>query len=330
MLSSWPISSRKVSSRPIWASVCVRNPAKTSCWRACIRRSSVGQVVPAVDPRRPLGQHGGVGNDAAGDLAGEDLLPPRVPAVVERTPVRLDPLGCDVVRRVHGAEGEVQEERLARRGLLLVEHVLHRPVGQILAQVVPVARARRRVDVVVVLDDARGPVVGVTLEEAVVPLEAEPERPAVERARRRPLEPRRQVPLADGHRAVAGVAQDAREGRCALRQPGRVAREAERDIGQEPHAHGVVVPSGEERRPGRRTEGGDMEPVVAEAAVGERIHVRRGDPRAERAEVGEAGVVEDDRHDVRRAGRRLWFERRDGRRVGDGQAEPLRSWCHQE
>ena len=98
--------------------------------------------------------------------------------------VGVDPLGGDVVGRVHGAEGEVQEERLARRALLLVLHHADGLVGQVLAQVVPVLGSARRLDVVVVADQVRRPVVGVALQEAVVALEAHAERPGVERARR--------------------------------------------------------------------------------------------------------------------------------------------------
>ena len=102
-------------------------------------------------------------------------------------------------------------------GLLLVADVADRLVGEILGEVVAVVRCARRLDEVVVAHEVRRPLVGVAVEEAVVALEAEPERPAVERPRRAELPTRREVPLADRERAVPRVAQDARQrrSRCA-------------------------------------------------------------------------------------------------------------------
>ena len=82
--------------------------------------------------------------------------------------------------RVHGAEREVEEEGFARRAMLLVQDHAHRLVGEILAEVVAVLGPSRRVDVVVVAHQVRRPVVGVTLQEPVVPLEPETEGPRVE------------------------------------------------------------------------------------------------------------------------------------------------------
>ena len=142
-----------------------------------------GRSRPAPTPgaRR---QHGALGHDARGELAGEHLLAPGVPPLVEHAPVGVDPLGGHVVRGVHGAEREVQEEGLARRPLLLVLHHADGLVGQVLAEVVPLLGPARRLDVVVVADQVRGPVVGVALEEPVVALEAEARAARCRRARR--------------------------------------------------------------------------------------------------------------------------------------------------
>ena len=69
-----------------------------------------GQVVPRPHPARPLGQRGAGGHDPVLDLAGEGPLPPPLPAVVEPAAVPVDPLGRRLVRGVHGAGGEVEEE----------------------------------------------------------------------------------------------------------------------------------------------------------------------------------------------------------------------------
>ena len=167
------------------------------------------ELAPRLHPFGPRGEHGPFGDDPRGDLAFEHFLAPRVPPLVEDAAVGVDPFGRDVVRCVHGSQREVQEERLARRGLLLVQHHADRLVGQVLAEVVALFGPAGRVDVVVVADQIGGPVVGVALEEAVVALETEAERPRVEGPGRRALPSGGQVPLPDGQRRVAGVAQQA-------------------------------------------------------------------------------------------------------------------------
>ena len=85
----------------------------------------------------------------------------------------------------------------------------------------------------------------------------------------------------------------------------RVAGITHRQIGQETHPHGVVVAAGEERGASRRTQRGHVETVVAEPPVGQPVDGRGGNVRAEAAQLGEAGVVEDDGHHVGGARRRL-------------------------
>ena len=168
------------------------------------------EVGPGLHPLRPLGQHGALGHHSRGELAVEQLGAPDVPSLVEHAPVGVDPLGRHVVRGVHGAQGEVQEVGLARGTLLLVLHHADRLVGQVLAEVVALLGPAGSLDVVVVTHEIGGPVVRVPLQEPVVALEAEPsgqveKGPAAERCQRG------EVPLADGHRRVAGVTQETGE-----------------------------------------------------------------------------------------------------------------------
>ena len=114
------------------------------------------------------------------DLAGEGVPAPGVPAAVEHPPVRLHPFGGHVVRRVHGAQREVQEERFAGRALLLVAHHSDGLVRQVLAEVVPLLGPAGGLGVVVVAHQVGRPVVGVPLEEPVVAFESHPEGPRVE------------------------------------------------------------------------------------------------------------------------------------------------------
>ncbi len=74
----------RVESRPTWWSVCARNAAYTSIWRARTGFSSSGMSSHAgisVGPRRQLG----VGGDHAERLlAGEDLVAKRIPPASKR------------------------------------------------------------------------------------------------------------------------------------------------------------------------------------------------------------------------------------------------------
>ena len=141
--------------------------------------------------RRPVGHVGIVprqlrvrGYDAEFLLPGEHLLPVGVPAIVERARVPVRPFLRHMMRRVGGAEAQVQVERLGRVDLLSVGDELHRLVDQVLAEVVALLGRARRLHLVVVVHQIRIPLAGVTTEEAVEPLEAAPERPPVIRARR--------------------------------------------------------------------------------------------------------------------------------------------------
>ena len=281
------------------------------------------EIGPGLDPLGALGEHRAFGHHARRTLAREELLAPGVPSLVEQAAVRIHPFGRHVVRGVHGAQGEVQEERLARRPLLLVLHHADRLVGQVLTQVIALFGPAGRLDVVVVADEVRGPVVGVALQEPVVALEAEAEGPGVEGPGRRTLPTRREVPLADGHGRVPGIAQEPGERGRRLGQAGVVTGEPQRDVGQEPHPDGVVVAAGEEGRPGGRAQRGDVEAVERGSAGGQGVQVRCPDVGAEGPQVAEAGVVEHDGDDVGRALGRLGIVGESWRRLGRGETDLL-------
>jgi hypothetical protein len=146
---------------------------------------------PSLRRQRPPVGHVGIvarqlgvgGNDTEFLLPGEHPLPVGVPAVVKLARVPVRPLFRHVVRRVRGAEAQVQVERLGRVDLLDVGNELHRLVAQVLAEVVTLLGRARRIHLVVVVHQIRIPLAGVTAQEAVEALEAAPERPPVERAR---------------------------------------------------------------------------------------------------------------------------------------------------
>ena len=214
------------------------------------------------------GRQLGVGRDHAQLLLPrEGALPRRVPAVVELAGVAVGPLLRHVVRRVRRAGGEVDEERLVRHQRLLLPHPAAGPVGEVLGQVVgalhgPGRRLHRGGAVV-----ERGvPLVVLAADEAVEGLEpAAAGRPGVERPHRGGLPDRHLVALAELRGGVAVQLQGQRQRRLGVRPQRAVARGRGGGLGDAAHADRVVVAPGEQRLPGRRAQGGGVEPVVLQA-----------------------------------------------------------------
>ena len=226
VFSRIPSSSRRSTTRPRWWSVCDRKPANTSIWRAYRRCSSAGRSAQAFMPSRPRGELG----------VGAARCPRRPGARTTRSRHTSQPSSKRPrYLSIHSggawcgaciAPGrEVHEERAMRCGLLLLGDHADRLVGEVLVEVVALLRGARRLHVGVVADEVGSPLVGVAGGEAVVPLEPEPERPAVERPGLVLVPPGRDVPLAESHRVVPGVAQDAGERRRRLGDAAVVAGE---------------------------------------------------------------------------------------------------------
>ncbi len=139
------------------------------------------------------------------ELAGEPPVAGRVPPVVEPPPVLLEIGGRRLVGGVHGAEGQIGEEGPVgtdRRGVV---DEAQRVVDQVLAQVVPLGGGARRLDAVVVVDQFRIELIGLALQEPVVPVEAALARPLVVGPGRRGVLHAAQVPLPEGEGGVALV-----------------------------------------------------------------------------------------------------------------------------
>ena len=272
------------------------------------RLEVVGHVVPGRE-RLVAGRQLGVGGyDAELLLAGEGLLAQPVPALVERALVLVGPLLGHVVRGVAAAGREVGEERLV--GVLGPHAVqpLDGPVGHGVGEVVRIVLVvvlRRGADDLLVLGQARVPLARAAAEDAVEVVEAPAVGPPVERTRRALLTVRGQMPLAERRGAVAVVAQDPRQRRAVAGQDRRVARVAAGELTDRAEADGVVVAARQQGRSRRRAQRGDVEPVVAQPALGQAGVVRRLDRSTERAGVAEAGVVDEHQQHVRRAGWRF-------------------------
>jgi hypothetical protein len=156
------------------------------------------------------------------------------------------------MRGVHRAGAEMQEERLVRSDLLGVGDELDRLVRQILGQVITLLRSPRRLDLMVVVDQVRIPLAGVTAEETIEPLEPTAQWPAVERAGRG-LELRgHQVVLADQVGAVTVLQQHLGQEAVLKRDPAVVAGVARGEFGDRRHPVGVVVAPGDDTRPRQR------------------------------------------------------------------------------
>ena len=96
------------------------------------------------------------------------------------------------------------------------------------------------VDGVVVGDQFGMELVGFALQKAVETVEAPSQRPLVERSRRRALIERGQVPLTDGERGVALVAQYLGHGGRAVADVAQHVGEARTEVADRTHAGAVL------------------------------------------------------------------------------------------
>src|SRR5262249_12648307 len=151
------------------------------------------ELVPGRNPLRARRQLGAPRDHAELLLAREDAHPERFPPLVVAAAEARDPALGRLVRRVHRAGREVQEERLAWRRLLLIEHEADGAIGEVVGQMVARLGRRGRLDEAVVAHQLGRPLVRVAVQEAVVALETEAERPADERSRSALLPARREV-----------------------------------------------------------------------------------------------------------------------------------------
>ena len=216
--------------------------------------------------RRELGA---LGHDAELLLALEDQLAVGLVAHVEPARVPVGPLLRGVVRGVRGARAVVEEERLVGRDRLRVLDELDRLVGEVDRQVVALLGRRRRLDRMVVVDEVRIPLVRLAAEEAVVALEAAPERPLALRRREVHLVLGAEMPLAHVVRVPAALAEHLGEVRALERDVAVRVREARGRLGDAAHAVGRVVAAGQQARAGRRAQRGGVEARVREPALGD-------------------------------------------------------------
>ncbi len=267
-----------------------------------VRRQLVPLLQHVLRPRRQLGV---LRDHAEPLLVLEHPLAHLVPALVEELHLAdlVHPFLGRVVRRVRRAGRVLDEDRLARVGLMHPRH----PVDGLVRHArdeVPARLALERIDLRRVAEQIRLPLVGVAADEAVEVLEAHAGRPLVERPDLAGRVDRRVVILAEPGRGIAVVEQDPPDRGLVLGDDAVVAGEAGRLLRDHAEAGRMVVAPGDQRGARRRAQRGGENPVVAQALLREAIHGRRRDDAAEGAGHGEAGVVGDDQQHVRRALRR--------------------------
>ena len=148
--------------------------------------------------------------------------------------------------------------------------------------------------------ETRVPLARPAAEDPVEVLESPAVRPAVERPGGTLLAVGRQVPLAEGRGAVPVVLEDPRQRRAVAWKGRGIAGEPTGELADRTEPDGVVVPPSQQRRPRWRAERRDMEPVVAQPALGHARVVGRLDRPAEGARVAVARIVDEDQQHVRR------------------------------
>ena len=263
-------------------------------------------------------QLGVLGNDARRLLPRQPLGPHGVPALVEAALIMVAVGGAGLQRRVGAGEGELQEERLFRRGGTLGAHKPDRLIGQVVRDVV-VGVARRLDGRHAVEQGARLEVVGGVALIPVGALEAPAGRPVVEGPGGAVVGRVVHVPLADEEGRPALALQRLGQRRRLQGQIAAIAGKAAVDVGQPAHPRRVMVEPRQQRRAGAAAHGRGAKVRIAQAVGGEGVDPRRLDLAAIAAKVCKAHVVEDDHHDVRRRLRR--FRQRALRRAAVGVGE---------
>ncbi len=205
-----------------------------------------GQLAPVLHVGVVTRQHGVLRDDAELFLLGEHLLTIGVPAVVELALVLVGPLLRDVMRRMLGAGREVDEERLVWRELLAVADEADRLVHQVGREVIALLRRLRRFDLAVVVDEIGVVLAGVAAEEAIVALEAAPQRPAVVGPGGTDLLGGRQMPFPERVGVVALPEQNLGQEAILERDRAVGAGIALRAFGDARHRVGMMIAPGQD------------------------------------------------------------------------------------
>ena len=195
-----------------------------------------------------------------------------------------------------GAEPQVP--RLRRIGGLLVLQHPQGLIGEVPGQVIALLGAVRLFDEPVVLDQIRIELVGLAAEKSVEPVEPLLQRPFGSAAAAGDVLFGHVVVLADPERAVPVVLEHLADCRALRGQSRCGAGKTVGGLGDCRAAVDMMVASGQEAGPGRRTQRGCVPLCVSQSVVGQSVHDRHVDAPAERRPRRQSGVVVEHHQDV--------------------------------
>jgi len=158
-----------------------------------------------------------------------------------------------------------------------------------------------RKNLLVVLEKIGRPLVSLAPHEAVEIVETHPYRPLVERASDGVLVGRRVVILAKPRCGIAVVLEDSTDGGVVWTDDRVIARKAGRQLGDYAEANGMMIATGDQRRPRRRAQSGGIEFRVAQSRFGDPVQRRGGNDAPKVPLTPYPGH----RHDSRTLGARL-------------------------
>ena len=168
-----------------------------------------------------------------------------------------------------------------------------------------------RLDRVVVVDQFGIPLVGLAAKESVEALEPTRQRPVPFGGGKAGLLQWGHVPLTEAVGVVPALGKHLRDQRAVIRDTAIDAGESLSELLNHSHPHRCRVATGEQRRPGGRTQCGGVELGQSHAAFGDARHGRHIDQPAETVPGRDADVVPDQIEHVGRVRRRSrWRVRR--------------------
>ncbi len=261
------------------------------------------QVLPGTQVLGSIRQLGCFRDNAHGLLLGHGVGSHLVPALVELALVLVRPLFRYVVGCVHGAGCKVHEEGLVRRHGLLRLHPANGLVGHVIGEVVALLVGWIHPSHTIV--DQGIPLVGFTANKAIEFVKARVSGPAIKGSRDARLPGGGLVPLSKGPGAVAIQAHHFSQGSDPVGYLTGVARKGGSRFHDGAGVGAVVVAPGLQCIPGRRTQGGGMEVVVAQPALRQSVQCRGVDGASKGRGGAKADIVDQhDDHIGRALGRR--------------------------
>ena len=199
------------------------------------------------------------------------------------------------------AGGMVEEEGLVRGVDVGVQDELDGMIDQVFVQVIAFVRHLGLGHRMVVVGQVGKPLVGLAAEKTVIALEATTQRPAVERAGRRALLGRGEVPLAGAEGVVAVLQQHLRQHAVLKRHPAVITGKTSGRLHDGRDAIRVVVPAGQDARASGRTQGRRVHVGVAQAVLRQPLDIGSVHQPAKDRHLAIAHIIQHKEDDVGRA-----------------------------